>query len=88
MMVKFPLMPVVETTLHILTNTTQAITNQITDVLTTLTGLAADTYTFVALDAQGCASLPVDIEITEPLELLIDELNVVHPAVIHYVMLL
>ena len=53
----------------------------LTDVLVNpLTGLAADTYTFVAIDAQGCASLPVDIEITEPLELLIDELNVVQPS--------
>ena len=53
----------------------------LTDVLVNpLTALVADTYTFVATDAQGCASLPVDIEITEPLELVIDEVNVVQQA--------
>ena len=50
----------------------------LTDVLVNpLTALAADTYTFVATDAQGCTALPVDIEITEPLELVIDGVNVV-----------
>ena len=53
----------------------------LTDVLVNpLTALVADTYTFVATDAQGCTSLPVDIEITEPLELVIDEVNVVQQA--------
>tara|TARA_B100001057_G_scaffold405025_1_gene417822 strand:+ start:704 stop:4264 length:3561 start_codon:yes stop_codon:yes gene_type:complete len=45
-----------------------------------LTALAADTYTFVVTDAQGCTSLPVDIEIMEPLELVIDEVNVIQQA--------
>lgn len=45
-----------------------------------LTALAADTYTFVSTDAQGCTSLPVDVEITEPLELIIDQINVVQQA--------
>ena len=45
-----------------------------------LTGLAADTYTFVATDAQGCTSLPVDIEITDPLDLIIDGVNLVQQA--------
>ena len=45
-----------------------------------LTNLAADTYTFVATDAQGCTSLPVDIEITEPQELVVDAVNVIQQA--------
>lgn len=45
-----------------------------------LTALAADTYTFVSTDAQGCTSLPVDVEITEPLELTIDQVNVIQQA--------
>ena len=53
----------------------------LTDVLVNpLTALVADTYTFVATDAQGCTSLPVDIEITTPLEVVIDEVNVVQQA--------
>ena len=45
-----------------------------------LTNLAADTYTFVATDAQGCTSLPLDIEIMEPQDLLIDAVNVIQQA--------
>lgn len=53
----------------------------LTDILMNpLTNLVADTYTFVATDAQGCASLPADIEITEPLELVIDAVNVIQQA--------
>ena len=45
-----------------------------------LTNLAVDTYTFVATDAQGCTSLPLDIEIMEPQDLLIDAVNVIQQA--------
>ena len=37
-----------------------------------VTGLSADTYTFLAIDAQGCSSSPVEIEIIEPQPILID----------------
>ena len=53
----------------------------LTDVLMNpLSNLVTDTYTFVATDAQGCTSLPVDIEITEPQELVIDAVNVIQQA--------
>ena len=44
-----------------------------TDVLANpFTNLAAETYTFIATDAQGCTSLPTDIVLSEPLAIVID----------------
>jgi gliding motility-associated-like protein len=52
----------------------------ITDALANpLTNLGADTYTFIATDAQGCTSLPTDIEITEPSPVVIDAVVVDQP---------
>ena len=42
-------------------------------------GLNADTYTIVATDPQGCVSLPVEVEILAPQELIIDLIDVVQP---------
>ena len=44
-----------------------------------LSALSDGTYSFIATDPLGCASMPSEIEITEPSELTIDAVNVVQP---------
>jgi len=53
--------------------------NQITINNNVITGLASDTYFITALDAQGCSSSTVEVEISSPVELVVDEVNTIQP---------
>ena len=44
-----------------------------------IVGLEANTYTIIAIDPQGCVSLPEDIEVLAPQELEIDLISIVQP---------
>ena len=44
-----------------------------------IVGLEANTYTIIAIDPQGCVSLPEEIEIVAPQELEIDIISIVQP---------
>lgn len=51
--------------------------NQITINNNVITGLTSDTYFIAALDAQGCTSSTIDVVISPPAELVVNEVNTI-----------